>query len=142
MSYLRFALLLVALLLPAAAQAQTAQWKMGPFVTASSGDTAAGVITATLAAPTSGSWKLTTIEINGTGATSGVGIPCTVTGLQGGTMTIDFAVIAGATLNNSQNYLWSDGLDGNPFTAIVASCPSFGTGNLHANITIHGAMVK
>lgn len=144
MSFIRLVLLLVGFLglLPSTAHAQALQWRLGPFVTASSGDTAAAVITATLPTPTSGAWKLTAIEITGGGATTGVVIPCTVTGLLGGTMTIDFAVIAGATLSNTLNYLWTDGLDGNPVTAIVASCPSFGTGNLHANVTIHGALVK
>jgi hypothetical protein len=117
-------------------------------MSASSGDVAAGVITATLPAPTAngaspqGTWYLTGLEITGQGATSGSGIVCTITGLESMTLTYDFAVLIGATLNNSLILNWPGGLAGNPGTAVVASCPSFGGGNLHSAITIHGVLVR
>lgn len=108
-------------------------------IAASSGDVAAAVATATLTSSATKTAYLQGFDINGTGATSGVGIPCTVTGVIGGTLTFDFAVIAGATLNNAASFRFPAPIPASAVnTNLVVSCPSFGTGNLHASINAYG----
>lgn len=143
-------LIFAPLIMAGAARAQVTRDSLtaGPASTASSGDVAAAVATATLAAPTgsgispAATWYVTGFEITGTGATTAVGIPCTMTGLLGATATWDFAVASGATVGNSVTYNFPGGLAGNPGTAIVLSCPSFGSGNVHAAVTLHGILSR
>ena len=79
-------LLTLALLVatPASAQMSAPPWSSLPLVNASSGDVAAAVSTATLAAPTSGSWAVLGIQATGNAATAGTTVNCTITGLANG----------------------------------------------------------
>jgi hypothetical protein len=150
--WVALALLLVGgpLFLAGAARAQVTRESIvaGPATTASSGDVTAAVSTATLAAPTgsgvspAATWYVTGLEVTGNQATSAASVVCTITGLLGGTMTLDIpvTVIATPSLPISQN--WPGGLAANPGTAVVFSCPSMGSGNLHAAINIHGVLIR
>ncbi len=116
-----------------------------PVISASSGDVAAATATATLAAPNAGSWEITQLEITGANATASTNVVCTVTGLMGGTMTIDVPVaiieLTTAPVTPTLVIPFNGGLTALPATAVVFSCPSFGSGNLHAAINIHGILV-
>jgi hypothetical protein len=130
----------------ASAQLIAPNLSSSPVITASSGDVAAATATATLAAPNSGSWEITQLEIWGANATASSNVVCTITGLMGGTMTIDVVVslipATTAPITNNPIYLpFNGGLTGLPGTAVVFSCPSMGSGNLHAAINIHGILV-
>lgn len=121
----------------------------GAVVTASSGDVAAAVATATLAAPLAtggispaGAWYVTGIEVTGNQATAAASVVCTITGLVGGTMTLDVPTTVIATPMTPIVINWPGGLQGNTGTAIVFSCPSMGSGNLHAAISVHGVIVR
>lgn len=115
--------------LPAGAVQETAQ-----------ATTAASINTATLAASVGQNTYLLGFQISGGGATGASVIACTVTGLKGGTITIDVAIPGAATtqvgpvappiewplISSAQN------------TAIAVSCPSFGSGNTTAAVAAEG----
>ncbi len=106
----------------------------------SSGDVAAATATATLAGAASKFTYITGLQISGGGATGASVIQCTITGAIGGTETIEVGVIAGATLAiapvqvSFAKPLQSSAVN----TSIVASCPSFGSGNAHAAVSAQG----
>lgn len=131
--------------LPAFAQVTPPNLSSQPVITASSGDVAAATATATLAAPASGSWEVTQLEITGANATASTNVVCTITGLMGGTMTIDVPVaiieLTTAPVTPTIVMPFNGGLSALPGTAVVFSCPSFGSGNLHAAINIHAILV-
>ena len=140
-SFLLAALLAFA---PAAAFAQALSY--GPAETASSGDVTAAVSTATLAAPTgNATWAITGLDIEGAYATTPAIIVCTVTGVQGGTMTLDvptgLITMVAAIIQPPIQFQWAVPLSAVPATAVVFSCPSFGTGNTHASINIHAILI-
>jgi hypothetical protein len=135
---------LLALAGPVAALAQTLPF--GPVETASSGNVAAAVATATLAAPSgNGTWAITSLDIEGAYATGAAMKTCTVTGIQGGTMTIDVAVglvtLVSGIITPPIQYQWTVPLSAVPGTAVVFSCPSFGTGATASSINIHGILL-
>lgn len=138
--------LLAAILLAAPLPALADGFPYGGALTASSGDVAAAVATATLAAPTLGQWAITGLEINGAYATAGSVVVCTVTGIVNGTMTIDVPVgLIAMTAGVPQapiTYSWPIALLANPTTAVVFSCPSFGSGATHSSINIHGVLLR
>jgi Na+/phosphate symporter len=115
--------------LPAGAVQETAQ-----------ATAAASVNTATLAAAVGHNTYLVGFQITGGGASSAAVVACTITGLQGGTITIDVAIPGTATsqvgpvnpplslplISNGQNQ------------AVAVSCPSFGTGNTTAAVSAEG----
>jgi hypothetical protein len=108
--------------------------------TFSSGDVTAATATATMTAPSAAqSWNVTGIDIWGNYATGASVVVCTITGLQGGTQTIDVnvGVISTAVANpvTTQYTCPKTGVAG---TAVVFSCPTFGSGNTHAAIDISG----
>lgn len=130
---------------PAAAQVPVSA---GPVVTASSGDVSAATATATLPAPTAGYWQVTQLELSGVTATASTNVVCTVTGLLGGTMTFDVTVsviptAASAAASTPTTYVipFSGGISGTLATAVVFSCPTFGSGNAHASINMHGFII-
>ena len=140
-SYLLAALLALA---PMAALAQALTY--GPAETASSGDVSAAVSTATLAAPTGNAqWAVTSLDVEGAYATGASMVVCTVTGLQGGTMTLDVTVglitLVSGIVNQPIEYQWLVPLSSNPATAVVFSCPSFGSGATHSSINIHAILI-
>jgi len=111
-----------------------------PSVAASSGDVAATTATATIAAVAGKTNYLGGVSITGGGATAAAAVACTITGLIGGTLTLDApvsTVAAGAqppvviAFNPPQQATA-------PNVAIVASCPTMGVGNLHAAVTAWG----
>jgi hypothetical protein len=108
-------------------------------INASSGNVAAGTTTATLPAVAGKTNYLTQVDINGGGATAGSIINCTITGLQGGTATYPFAVLAGVTLGNLLSIKLPAPIPASAVNvAIVASCPTFGAGNTNAAVNAYG----
>lgn len=106
----------------------------------SSGNVAAAAATATLAGAASQTTYLSGLLITGSGATAGSVVNATVTGLIGGTMTINVPVATGATVGNFPIYL-----DFNPplpasaaNTSIVVSVPSLGAGNTNSAASAWG----
>lgn len=78
--------------------------------------------------------------VNGLGATAGSVIAITVTGVQGGTQTYQYNVIAGATTINPVfqiNFPMPVAASGYA-TNIVVNVPSFGAGNTNSNVTAYG----
>src|ERR1019366_9272847 len=120
---------LLALAGPVAALAQ--QLPYGPSETASSGDVSAATATATLTA-TSGnaSWAITSLDIEGAYATGASIVVCTVTGIQGGTMTLDVPVglitLVSGIIQPPIQFQWAVPLSAVPATAMAFSCPTFG----------------
>jgi hypothetical protein len=130
---------------PSAALAQGAL-TYGPAEAASSGDVSAAVSTATLAAPTgNATWAITGLNIEGAYATTPSIVVCTVTGMQGGTMTLDVPVglitMVASIIQPPLQFAWAIPLSAVPATAVVFSCPSFGTGNTHASINIYAILI-
>jgi hypothetical protein len=113
---------------------------IGTAVSASSGNVAAGVATATLAANATKTNYLSGFEITGGGATAASVITATVTGLLGGTLSYNIPVPAGATLGITPLVVeFNPPLPGSAInTAIVVSAPSFGAGNTNAAVNAHG----
>lgn len=147
--FLAFVALACAPAFIAHAQVTRESLSAGEPAIASSGNVAAGVTTATLAAPTGSgvsptpTWYVTGFEITGGGATAGSIIACTITGLVGGTATYNYAVPTGvAVVSPSFVMNFPGGVAGNPGTAIVFSCPSFGAGNTNSALDIRGVLVR
>lgn len=134
--------------IPICANAQVTRESMvaGQVVSASSGNVAAAVATATLAAPaaTGGispvpAWVVTGFEITGSGATAASEITCTLTGTLGGTLSYNINIPAGVTAAVTPTIInFPGGLYVNPGVSAVLSCPSFGAGNTNASANLHG----
>ena len=109
-------------------------------LSAASGNVAAAVATATLAAAVGKFTYITGFQITGGGATAGSLILVTVTGCAGGTLTYVFAVPAGAAVGATPlNVQFPKPLKSSAAnTAIVVSAPSFGAGNTNAAAVAHG----
>ena len=109
-------------------------------ITAASGNVAAGVATATLAASGSKLTYITGFEITSDGATVGVCVNPTVTGVVTGTLTFTYCAPAGALL--AANPLIVEFPQPIPSsavnTAVAVSLPSLGTGSTNATVTAHG----
>lgn len=110
-------------------------------ITATSGNVAAATATATLAGTAGKTTYISGLQITGAGATAGSVITCTVTGLVGSiTKSLTLVVPTGATLGivpmfvNFPKPIPASAVAGN----IVASCPSFGTGNTNAVVNADG----
>lgn len=116
---------------------------------ASSGNVAAGTVTATIAAVSGKTNWIEGFTITGAGATAAGVIIGTVTGLLAGTLTFDLAVPAGVTAP-----IGSSGSGGKVVhrfptplpasdhnVAIAVSFPSFGAGNTHSCVTAFGFQV-
>lgn len=110
------------------------------YVTASA-TAAAGVATATLPAVAGKLLFILGFNISGLGATVGLGVAPTVTGIISGTQTYAYAGVTGATLPNNTLAV-SFGAQGIPAsganTAIVVSCPSLGAGNTANSVNVWG----
>lgn len=119
---------------------------MGPLpsgavsVVGASGNVANAVAAASLPAVAGKTNYLTGFEITGSGATAGLPVSVTVTGLLGGTLTFTYTAAVGALVGNAPLIV--------PFpkplaasavnTAITVSCPALGTGNTNNCAVIHG----
>lgn len=111
-----------------------------PRLNATSGNVAAGVATATLAAISGKMNYITGWDVDGGGATGAAVIDCTVTGLAGGTEHRTVPVPAGATAGLTPlrvRYPVPQPASA-VNVAIAASCPSFGAGNTNATVNLYG----
>ncbi len=109
-------------------------------VGASSGNVAAAIATATLPAVAGRTTWLTGFDITGSGATAGVPVVVTVTGLSLGTLSYVYCAAIGATVANTpvgvqlQNPIAASAVN----TPIVITCPSLGAGNTNNIVNIRG----
>jgi len=109
-------------------------------VIASSGNVANAVAAATMPATALVTNYITGFEITGTGATAGLPVTVTITGILGGTIsyTYDFSGSA-ITANNSLQVVYTPALPASAVnTAIVVSCPAGGVGNTNNTVVVHG----
>lgn len=112
-------------------------------ISGASGSVAASVAAATLAAATGKTNYLTGFTVTAGGATAGVNVSLTITGLKGGTLTYVYtaptgATVAGPVLNVQLNTPIPASAAN---VAIVVSLPSLGTGNLAAAVVATGFQV-
>ena len=117
---------------------------VGTPLNASTGDLAATAGTATLAGNADGSTVYCSgFEITGGGATGASVVQATITGLTGGTLTLNVPVPAGATLGIQPLVVeFNPAIPASAInTNIVLNLPSFGAGNAHAAGNIHGYRV-
>jgi len=116
-----------------------------PYITtsASSGNVAAAVATATLTASTGRLAYISGFSVTGAGATAASVISVTVTGVTGGTMTYTLAIPAGATVGVTPLIVnFSTPVAASAYgTNIVVSAPSFGAGNTNATVSAWGYTV-
>jgi len=108
-------------------------------INATSGDVAAAVAAATLAAASGKTTYIAGFTFTSTGSTSAATVDITVTD---GTWTVTFvqvSVAGAATANQMLNIHFPYPLPASAAnTTIVASAPSLGTGNLHACMNAYG----
>lgn len=110
------------------------------ILTASSGNVAAAAAAATLAAEAAKTTYLSGFVVTAAGATAGLVVNGTITGLVGGTMTFSFAFPAGVLVQATPlivNFPFpvpASALN----TAIVLTLPSGGAGNTNAAVTAIG----
>ncbi len=108
---------------------------------ASSGNVAAATATATLAHATDGTrLYMTGFVVTATGATSGLAVSVTITGLSGGTLTFSFAAPAGVLVAATPLVVqFPEPIPAStPTTDIVLSMPTLGTGNTNAAVNAFG----
>lgn len=115
----------------------------GAPITATSGNVAAASAVATLTSATGKTAYITGFQITASGATVGVDVNATVTGLVSGTLTYTFSFPAGALIGATPLII--------PFhtpvpasatnTNIVVTLPSGGTGNTNAAVNAQGFLL-
>lgn len=112
-------------------------------VAASSGNVANAVAAATIAAQAAKLNYLAGFVVSGAGATAGLPVIVTVTGLLGGTLTFVYAAAAGALVANQQlNVAFNPPLPASAVNiAIAVSCPALGVGNTHNATIAHGYVI-
>jgi len=113
---------------------------IGSIATASSGTVAAGTAAATIAAVSGLTGYLDGFDVNGSGATVGLPVAVTVTGLSGGTLTYAYTAAVGALLPNtplSIRFPRPIPATG-PNVAIVVSCPTLGSGATNNAVNAYG----
>lgn len=112
----------------------------GVQITASSGNVAAGVAAASLAAATGKVTYICGFSITSSGSTGAAVVNPTVSGIVTGTMTFTYSSVAGATLANPSLIVpFRDCISASaPNTAIVVSMPSLGAGNTNATVSAWG----
>lgn len=107
---------------------------------ASSGNVAASSAVATLTCPTGKTAYLSQFTVTASGATTGLAVNVTVTGLLGGTQTFSFVFPAGVLVGaipldvDFPLALQASG----PNVNIVVTCPSGGSGNTNAAVNVSG----
>lgn len=109
-------------------------------ITASSGNVAAAVATATLAGAAGQTTYISGFEVTGAGATAGAVVNVTVTGTISGTLTYTYTAATGATVPNQPLIVqFAPPIPASAVnTAIVVSCPSLGAGNTNNTVVAHG----
>lgn len=106
-------------------------------ITATSGNQANAVATATLAANTTKTTYITGFEVTGTGVLI---VTVTVTGLVSGTMSYTYVFVAGVTTANTPLIVeFTKPIPASaPNTAIAVSCPASGLGGTNNVVNAHG----
>jgi hypothetical protein len=109
-------------------------------VIASSGNVAAAVATATLTSAATKTAYITGFSVTGSGATAGLPVSVTVTGILGGTLTYTYVAATGALLANEPLLIaFPTPLPASAVnTNIVVSCPSLGVGNTNNTVVAYG----
>lgn len=109
-------------------------------VIASSGNVAAAVATATLTSAAGKTAYITGFSVTGSGATAGLPVSVTVTGILGGTLTFTYVAATGALLANEPLLIaFPAPLPASAVnTNIVVSCPSLGAGNTNNTVVAYG----
>ena len=109
-------------------------------VSSNSGNVANGSAVATLPAAPGKTTYVTDFEITAGGATLGLLVNPTLTGLVGGTATYVFGAVAGVLAVDSPMIMpFPAALPASgPNVPIVLTLPALGTGNTNAAVTIHG----
>jgi hypothetical protein len=107
---------------------------------ASSGNVAAAVATATLAASGGQTTYITGFEVTASGATAASVVLLTIANTKGGTMTYVFTAPAGVTTAATPLIVeFPYPIPANSVsTTIVVSLPSLGSGNTNAAVVAHG----
>lgn len=124
----------------AALPAHAQDYPPGNAVVASSGNVANAVATATMPALAGRLNYLNSLLVTAGGATAAAVVTCTITGLQGGTVSFIYGAPAGAGVPATPlaasfpNSVPASALN----TAIAASCPALGAGNTRMVVTITG----
>jgi len=109
-------------------------------INAESGNVANAVATATLAASLTQKTWITGFQVTGSGATAGLPVQVTVTGLVGGTQTFIYCAAVGVLIENTPLIVTfpkpvpSSAIN----TAIVVSCPALGSGNTNNTVNAQG----
>lgn len=109
-------------------------------VTGASGNVANGAAVATLTALANRTAYITGFEITGSGATAGLPVSVTVTGLLGGTLTYTYSAAVGVLLPNQPLIVeFPLPLPASAVsTNIVVTCPALGAGNTNNSVVAHG----
>lgn len=118
----------------------------GPFpdravpLAASSGNVANAVAAATLVGAANKTTYISGFEISGSGATAGLPVVVTVTGVLGGPLSYVYTAEAGALVGNKPLVVeFCPPLPASaPATNIVVSCPALGAGNTNNSANAHG----
>lgn len=107
---------------------------------ASSGNVAAATAAATLTSSGGGHVYLAGFNITGTGATAGLPVAVTVTGIAGGTLTYAYAAAVGALVANQPlNVSFNPPIPASSSGVnIVVSCPTLGIGNTNNTANAYG----
>src|SRR5450755_2616266 len=112
-------------------------------ITASSANVAAAVAAATLAAVAGKTTYITGFAITGSGATTGLPVSVTVTGVITGTLTYTYTAVAGVLVANTPLVIhFSSPIPASATnTTIVVSCPTLGSGNTNNTTNAYGFQI-
>jgi hypothetical protein len=107
---------------------------------AGSGNVAAASAAATLTGTSTTTVYLAGFEVTGSGATAGLPVSVTVSGLLGGSRLYTYSFAAGVLVGNTPLIVTFDPpLPASAInTAIAVTCPSGGSGNTNNTVVAHG----
>ncbi len=114
----------------------------GIVVTATSGNVANASAVATLPATAGRTNYITGFEVTGTGATLGLPVTITVTGITT-PISYTYAAVAGVLVENTPLLVeFPQPLPASAVnTAITVTCPALGAGNTNNTVNVHGFVV-
>lgn len=112
-------------------------------VQVSSGNVANAIASATMPAVAAKINYATGFEITGAGATTGLPVTVTLTGVLGGTLSYTYTFAVGALLPNQPLIIeFPEPVPASAANiALVLSCPAGGAGNTNNSVTLHGFVV-
>jgi len=107
---------------------------------ASSGNVANATVAATLAAVVGKTMYVSGFTVSGAGATAGLPVTVTLTGVVGGTASFTYAAAVGALVGNTPlAVVFPKPLPATgPGVAITLSCPALGVGNTNNSAVLYG----